>query len=102
MNIPGDDPRYSQEKIVQEVHIKQSKSQEAKSPPHKKKRITRRRPSLEIPEPTLKTNYFTIGKSPKNAGISNVVTGRPKRTSQQGIPLNFTTRNGIDFVTVIR
>ena len=44
-----------------------------------------RRGSLEIPEPLHKTSHFTIGKSPKTTGITNVLTGRPKRTSQQGI-----------------
>ena len=44
-----------------------------------------RRGSLEIPEPRVKTNHFTIGKSPKTTGITNVLTGRPKRTSQQGV-----------------
>ena len=42
----------------------------------------RRRSSLEIPEPALKTGHFTIGNSSKNNEISNVQIGRPKRTSQ--------------------
>lgn len=42
----------------------------------------RRRSSLEIPEPALKTSHFSIGNSSKNKEISNVQIGRPKRTSQ--------------------
>ena len=42
----------------------------------------RRRSSLEIPEPALKTNHFTVGNSSRNNVISNIQNGRPKRTSQ--------------------
>lgn len=89
-----DNPIYSQERVgpSKEVHIKQSKSQENKSQTKIKtnhfnikslKRAgSRRRSSLEIPEPALKTSHFTIGNSSRNKEISNVQIGRPKRTSQ--------------------
>lgn len=96
--------RFNSQKGVNQtehVHIKQSKSQENKSPPKKKikknyrslKRITvplntenpkmGRRASSEIPEPALKTSHFTIGNSPKTSSFPNEqLKQRPKRSSQ--------------------
>ena len=87
-------PLCSQERVApsEEVHIKQSRSQENKSQTkitandsntkNLKRAGRRRRSSLEIPEPALKTSHFSIGNSSKNKEISNVQIGRPKRTSQ--------------------